>query len=260
MEGLIALHSDIWAIMLFTGACMLYTMYSVLYNCYVKATIKEHSLIEIIWAVVPAIILFRYTLFSSFVQPRRNFLIKPSLTVQSIGRQWFCFKSDKYGDYDVCDGLVTNNLVFDSNVLQDDDHINQFMASPQESTNSWFSPIKSWWYGSNKLLTPVEAAQKNIALSFALRLCPTPLPYVSRVSRVSRVDKHSQSELSRCINLDKDIDVSSPRSVAIIKHKQEECFGHVTRLQKCTNQMHQNSASTNYGATEFNEFNRHCSR
>jgi heme/copper-type cytochrome/quinol oxidase subunit 2 len=35
--------------------------------------------------------------------------------------QWRSTQPYEYGDYEVNDGLVANNLVFDSNVLQDDD-------------------------------------------------------------------------------------------------------------------------------------------
>lgn len=35
--------------------------------------------------------------------------------------RWESTQRYEYGDYEVCDGLVTNGITFDSNVLQDDD-------------------------------------------------------------------------------------------------------------------------------------------
>jgi cytochrome c oxidase subunit 2 len=45
-------------------------------------------------------------------------LVKP-LRIWSMW--WRSTQRYEYGDYEVCDGLVTNGITFDSNVLQDDD-------------------------------------------------------------------------------------------------------------------------------------------
>ena len=231
MEGLIALHSDIWAIMLFTGAFMLYMIYSTLYNCYATTTIKEHSLIEIIWTTIPAVILcilaIPYFLFSYSLDE----MFEPSLTIKAIGfpkDQWYW--SYEYGDYEVCDGLVTNNLVFNSNILQGDDHINQFMASPQESTNSWFSSIKSWWNGpNNQALSPLETNQKTL----------------------SHLHKTQTATLGQCKQHDDMLVDGSmtPRSKAVVIAKREECYFHYNSLSKCINQVSLDVARTQYEAS-----------
>ena len=101
------------------------------------------------------------------------------------------------------------------------------MASPSESSNKgWFSGFKDWWSGESqsKLLTPVEATQKNMGL----------------------LNRHIEGELDRCIRYDAKIESSSPRSAAIAKNIQTECFNSVIRLQKCTHQVSLNAARTTY--------------
>nr|YP_009420547.1 cytochrome c oxidase subunit 2 [Ulva pertusa]YP_010021447.1 cytochrome c oxidase subunit 2 [Ulva australis]ASO76190.1 cytochrome c oxidase subunit 2 [Ulva pertusa]ASO76231.1 cytochrome c oxidase subunit 2 [Ulva pertusa]QOL10288.1 cytochrome c oxidase subunit 2 [Ulva australis] len=124
MEGLIALHSDIWAIMLFVAGFVLYMMCAILYkfsanNSDISYKVHHHSLIEIIWTTVPALILCVIAIPSFTLLYSLDEVIEPSLTIKAIGRQWYW--SYEYGDYEVHDGLVTNGITFDSNVLQDDD-------------------------------------------------------------------------------------------------------------------------------------------
>nr|YP_010003113.1 cytochrome c oxidase subunit 2 [Ulva sp. TM708]AZP40145.1 cytochrome c oxidase subunit 2 [Ulva sp. TM708] len=124
MEGLIALHSDIWAIMLFVAGFVLYMMCAILYKFSANSSdisykVHHHSLIEIIWTTVPALILCVIAIPSFTLLYSLDEVIEPSLTIKAIGRQWYW--SYEYGDYEVHDGLVTNGITFDSNVLQDDD-------------------------------------------------------------------------------------------------------------------------------------------
>lgn len=124
MEGLIALHSDIWAIMLFVAGFVLYMICAILYsfdanNTTVSYKVHHHSLIEIVWTTIPAIILCIIAVPSFTLLYSLDEIVEPSLTIKAIGRQWYW--SYEYGDYEVCDGLVTNGITFDSNVLQDDD-------------------------------------------------------------------------------------------------------------------------------------------
>ena len=99
------------------------------------------------------------------------------------------------------------------------------MASPSENTG-WFKGLKNWWNGESQptMFTPREAAQKNLEL----------------------LNQHVESELDRCIKYNKEIEVSSPRSAAVARHKQTECFDIVVRLQRCTNQVNLNAARTSY--------------
>lgn len=122
MEGLIALHSDIWAIMLFVAGFVLYILVatlSVSRNNPISYKVHHHSLIEIIWTTVPALILCVIAIPSFTLLYSLDEIVEPSLTIKAIGRQWYW--SYEYGDYAGESDLVGNGITFDSNILQDDD-------------------------------------------------------------------------------------------------------------------------------------------
>jgi group II intron reverse transcriptase/maturase len=104
MEGLIALHSDIWAIMLFVAGFVLYMMCAILYsfsnsNAEVSYKVHHHSLIEIIWTTIPAIILCIIAVPSFTLLYSLDEIVEPSLTIKAIGRQWY-WSAPFYGDLD----------------------------------------------------------------------------------------------------------------------------------------------------------------
>lgn len=94
MEGLIALHSDIWAIMLFVAGFVLYMVCATLYsfdasNTAVSYKVHHHSLIEIVWTTIPAIILCIIAVPSFTLLYSLDEIVEPSLTIKAIGRQWY---------------------------------------------------------------------------------------------------------------------------------------------------------------------------
>ncbi len=94
MEGLIALHSDIWAIMLFVTGFVLYMICAILYsfnilNAKVSYKVHHHSLIEIIWTTIPALILCVIAIPSFTLLYSLDEIVEPSLTIKAIGRQWY---------------------------------------------------------------------------------------------------------------------------------------------------------------------------
>lgn len=119
MEGLIALHSDIWAIMLFVAGFVLYMLCATLASAPVRSyKVHHHSLIEIVWTTVPALILCVIAVPSFTLLYSLDEIVEPSLTIKAVGRQWYW--SYEYGDYAQSSDLV-NGITFDSNILQDDD-------------------------------------------------------------------------------------------------------------------------------------------
>ena len=112
MEGLIALHSDIWAIMLFVAGFVLYMICAILYsfsasNAAVSYKVHHHSLIEIIWTTIPAIILCVIAIPSFTLLYSLDEIVEPSLTIKAIGRQWY-WSAPFNGDLDWkinCTGL-----------------------------------------------------------------------------------------------------------------------------------------------------------
>jgi cytochrome c oxidase subunit 2 len=104
MEGIIALHSDIWALMLFVAGFVLYMLCAILYNFSAQNTnasykVHHHSLIEIIWTTIPAIILCLVAIPSFTLLYSLDEIVEPSLTVKAIGRQWY-WSAPFHGDLD----------------------------------------------------------------------------------------------------------------------------------------------------------------
>ena len=120
MEGIIALHSDIWAIMLFVAGFVLYMLCATLFTARSKSyKVHHHNMIEIIWTTIPAIILCVIAIPSFTLLYSLDEIVQPCLTVKAIGRQWYW--SYEYGDYASESDLAGNGITFDSNILQDDD-------------------------------------------------------------------------------------------------------------------------------------------
>ena len=90
MEGIIALHSDIWAIMLFVAGFVMYMLCATLFTSPEKSyKVHHHNLIEIVWTTVPAIILCVIAIPSFTLLYSLDEIVMPSLTVKAVGRQWY---------------------------------------------------------------------------------------------------------------------------------------------------------------------------
>ena len=124
MEGIIALHSDIWAIMLFVAVFVLYILCSALnrFSAASKKAYKIHhnSMLEIIWTTLPALLLCVIAIPSFTLLYSLDEIVDPSVTIKVIGRQWYW--SYEYSDYAVAGDDQSSNggIIFDSYLLQDD--------------------------------------------------------------------------------------------------------------------------------------------
>lgn len=125
MEGIIALHSDIWAVMLFVAVFVLYILCSALNrfsSSSVSKSYKVHhnSMIEIIWTTLPALLLCVIAIPSFTLLYSLDEIVDPSVTIKVTGRQWYW--SYEYSDYavDAESELGGGGILFDSYLLQDD--------------------------------------------------------------------------------------------------------------------------------------------
>ena len=126
MEGIIALHSDIWAIMLFVAVFVLYILYSVLTKFesgVVNKAYKVHhnSLLEIIWTTLPALLLCVIAIPSFTLLYSLDEIVDPTVTIKCIGRQWYwSYEYSDYMNYDSATSSGDSGIIFDSYLLQDD--------------------------------------------------------------------------------------------------------------------------------------------
>nr|AFG29158.1 cytochrome c oxidase subunit II [Tetanocera vicina]AFG29159.1 cytochrome c oxidase subunit II [Tetanocera vicina] len=107
MEQLIFFHDHALLILLMITVLVGYLMISLLFNSYVNRFLLHGQFIEIIWTILPAVIL----LFIAFPSLRLLYLLdeinNPSVTLKSIGHQW-------YWSYEYSDFL---NIEFDSYMI-----------------------------------------------------------------------------------------------------------------------------------------------
>nr|ARH54431.1 cytochrome c oxidase subunit 2 [Lebia chlorocephala] len=97
MEQLMFFHDH--ALMILTMITMLvgYLMFTLFFNKYINRYLLEGQTIEVIWTILPAITLIFIALPSLRLLYLLDEISNPSITLKSIGHQWFW--SYEYSDY-----------------------------------------------------------------------------------------------------------------------------------------------------------------
>nr|AAN14980.1 cytochrome oxidase subunit II [Liriomyza sativae]AAN14982.1 cytochrome oxidase subunit II [Liriomyza sativae]AAN14983.1 cytochrome oxidase subunit II [Liriomyza sativae]AAN14984.1 cytochrome oxidase subunit II [Liriomyza sativae]AAN14985.1 cytochrome oxidase subunit II [Liriomyza sativae] len=108
MEQLIFFHDHALMILVMITTLVGYLMITLLFNKFTNRYLLHGQMIEMIWTVLPAIIL----LFIAFPSLRLLYLLdeinEPSITLKAIGHQWYW--SYEYSDFN-------NNMEFDSYMI-----------------------------------------------------------------------------------------------------------------------------------------------
>nr|AFQ62352.1 cytochrome c oxidase subunit II [Peltodytes quadratus] len=107
MEQLTFFHDHTLMIITMITIMVSYMMTSLFFNKYINRLLLEGQMIEVIWTILPAIIL----IFIAFPSLRLLYLLdeinNPSITLKSIGHQWYW--SYEYSDF--------KNIEFDSYMI-----------------------------------------------------------------------------------------------------------------------------------------------
>nr|YP_005089063.1 cytochrome c oxidase subunit II [Liriomyza bryoniae]AAQ83621.1 cytochrome oxidase subunit II [Liriomyza bryoniae]AEO51699.1 cytochrome c oxidase subunit II [Liriomyza bryoniae] len=108
MEQLIFFHDHALMILVMITTLVGYIMITLFFNKFTNRLLLHGQMIEMIWTILPAIIL----LFIAFPSLRLLYLLdeinEPSITLKAIGHQWYW--SYEYSDFN-------NNLEFDSYMI-----------------------------------------------------------------------------------------------------------------------------------------------
>nr|YP_010849269.1 cytochrome c oxidase subunit II [Krisna expansiva]WGG89409.1 cytochrome c oxidase subunit 2 [Krisna expansiva] len=97
MEQLIMFHDHSMMIIMMITVTVMYMMYSLLINKLINRYMLEGQMIELIWTIIPAVMLIFIALPSIRILYLIEELSNPTLTVKTIGHQWFW--SYEYSDY-----------------------------------------------------------------------------------------------------------------------------------------------------------------
>lgn len=107
MEQLIFFHDHALLILVIITILVGYLIFILFFNKYINRNLLHGQTIEVIWAILPAIVL----LFIAFPSLRLLYLLdeidEPYLTLKSIGHQWYW--SYEYSDF--------TNIEFDSYII-----------------------------------------------------------------------------------------------------------------------------------------------
>jgi cytochrome c oxidase subunit II len=132
MEGIIDLHHDIMFFLVLISIFVLYLLVAVMVmfgedsnSARNTSTVSHHTVLEIIWTVIPTIILVFIAIPSLALLYSMDELQRPTVTLKVIGRQW-------YWSYEMSDvqwskeftpsgtgPKITTNISFDSYMDQD---------------------------------------------------------------------------------------------------------------------------------------------
>jgi cytochrome c oxidase subunit 2 len=115
MEGMIFFHNYLVFFIIFIGIAVCWLLYRIIvdFNDEVRPTALQFthsSLLEIVWTVLPALILVLIAVPSFALLYSLDELIDPSITLKVVGHQWYW--SYEFSDTDLLQGA--NTLNFDS--------------------------------------------------------------------------------------------------------------------------------------------------
>nr|QLY89512.1 cytochrome c oxidase subunit II [Myospila meditabunda] len=107
MEQLILFHDHTLLILVMITTLVSYLMITLFFNKYINRYLLHGQTIEVIWTILPAIILLFIALPSLRLLYLLDEINEPSITMKAIGHQWYW--SYEYSDF--------NNIEFDSYMI-----------------------------------------------------------------------------------------------------------------------------------------------
>jgi cytochrome c oxidase subunit 2 len=121
MEGIVNLHHDImfFLVLIMTAVTWMLARTVWLFNANtnpVASKFNHGTLIEIIWTILPAVILLLIAIPSFALLYAMDEVIDPAITIKAIGHQWYW--TYEYSDYSKNDA---DSIVFDSYMVPTDD-------------------------------------------------------------------------------------------------------------------------------------------
>lgn len=121
MEGIINLHHDITFFLTLILTMVTWLLYRAVYffrqeRNPVPSKNSHGTVIEIVWTILPSIVLLLIAIPSFALLYAMDEVIDPAITVKAIGHQWYW--SYEYSDYNTSD---SDSLVFDSYMIPEDE-------------------------------------------------------------------------------------------------------------------------------------------
>ena len=102
MEGIISFHNDLMGIITFIGFFTFWMLFRTIYLFQASkneeaSTVVHGTTIELIWTIVPSLILITIAIPSFSLLYSMDEIIDPAVTLKVVGHQWYW--SYEYSDY-----------------------------------------------------------------------------------------------------------------------------------------------------------------
>jgi cytochrome c oxidase subunit 2 len=203
-EGMIAFHGYLMFFLIVIGVFVLWMLYQIIIHFNedvnpISQKFTHSSLLEIVWTIVPAIVLLFIAIPSFALLYSLDEIIDPVLTLKVIGHQWYW--SYEYSDFDATAGgisetdlklfeQVDTNINFDSYMVPTNDLIpGSFRLL--ETDNRVTLPIKTH---IRVLVTSADVIHSWAVPSFGVKIDATP----GRLSQVSLFIKRKGVYYGQC--------------------------------------------------------------
>jgi len=131
MQGIIELHHDLFFFLIIVLSFVFWLLFKILFtfnsisNRVITKTINYGTIIEIVWTIVPALVLLLVAIPSFTLLYSMDEVLDPMLTLKVIGHQWFW--SYEYSDYTSLNLTSDTSFVYDSYmILEEDLNIGEF--------------------------------------------------------------------------------------------------------------------------------------
>lgn len=150
IEQLIFFHDHIIIILILITTLVGYIILSLFFNSYTDRFLLENQKIEVIWTILPAIILISIALPSLRILYLLDEVGEPDFTIKAVGRQWYWvyeyseFESLSFESYIIPEQDL---LPYEPRVIQTDNHIVvpqgaqiRILATSGDVIHSWTIP------------------------------------------------------------------------------------------------------------------------
>ena len=125
MHGIIELHHDLFFFLIIVLSFVFWLLFKILFtfnsvsNKVITKTINYGTIIEIVWTIVPALVLLLVAIPSFTLLYSMDEVLDPMLTLKVIGHQWFW--SYEYSDYTTLSSLTDTSFIYDSYMILEED-------------------------------------------------------------------------------------------------------------------------------------------
>jgi cytochrome c oxidase subunit 2 len=125
MQGIIELHHDLFFFLIIVLSFVFWLLFKIIFifnsvsNKVITKTINYGTIIEIVWTIVPAIILLLVAIPSFTLLYSMDEILDPMLTLKVIGHQWFW--SYEYSDYITLSSSEDSSFIYDSYMVLEED-------------------------------------------------------------------------------------------------------------------------------------------